>query len=752
MFEFWFGYPYITFQQSQWALDSAWPLNLLYVVLAASAVLIAFLLFRARSSVSPLRLLSLGTLQWLIVALVLLLVWQPVLINERLKPNQNSIALVLDVSQSMAYGEGVGDDQRQRIEIARGLLNSDSVNELRQTYQTDHYLFSDRAELVDHFDAIPNPGEQTRIGSSLQEVLERAKAKSLAALVLVSDGAESGAPLTEQQLSDIAAFGVPVHTLGVGREQIEEDIELERLVVPDKVLPNTLVTAEALIRHDAPGEVRLKVYSGDEFIASREVELNDSAGSTSARIEFDLGDSGFKELSFQIDPIENEKNLENNRRSHVVEVASQKYSVLYVEGEPRWEYKYIRRALTDDPTIDLMTLLWVSDNKFYRQGVDDPTQLASGFPEDRETLFAFDAIMIGSIEAPRLSADQQQLIHEFVSERGGSLLLLGGRKGLADGRWGNTPVGEILPVRLKDIEDSFVKERAQAILSPEGINTAFLTLDETEEGNAERWEQLPPLDNYQQLGTLRPAAATLLHVKADDSSSPEPLLVRQPYGKGQSYVLATGGTWRWQMNLPSDDNSHQTFWQQLTRALVANSPETMNFSVETLGDEFKLVAEVRDENYQPLSDVRVLAVMSAENTADAGLAAGIELEPSPDVPGRYEARVTAQASGTYYIDAIASRSDEPLDAARVAIHQPETASEAFGLRQDRAQLEQIAAATGGAYWTPEQIADLPQAIESSTAGVLEQVRYPLWGAPILFALLILLKAGEWLLRRRWGHI
>ena len=748
MFEFLFGYPYITFQESQWALGSHWPLTFLYGGLILSAVLIGVLLLRAKSALSFFQTLSLGVLQWSMIGLVLLLLWQPSLISERLKPNENAIALMLDVSESMAYG----DAQNQRIEVARDILASDAIDELRETYQIDHYLFSDHAVPADNFDNIPNPGEQTRMGRSLLEALERAKAKSLAALVLVSDGAESGSPLSEEQLAEIAAYGVPVHTVGVGREQIEEDLELERLIVPDKVLPNTLVTAEAVIRHDAPGEVRLKVYNGEEFLASRDVELSGSAGSTSARIEFDLGEAGFKELSFQLDPIEDEKNLENNRRSHVVEVASQQYSVLYLEGEPRWEYKYIRRALTDDPTVDLMTLLWVSDNKFYRQGVSDPSQLETGFPEDREALFAFDAIMIGSIEAPRLSADQQQLIHEFVSERGGSLLLLGGRKGLSAGNWGNTPVGDILPVRLKDITNSYVKERARALLSPEGLSTAFLTLDETEESNLERWDSLPALDNYQELGTLRPAASTLLHVKADENADPEPLLVRQPYGKGQSFVLATGGTWRWQMNMPSEDNSHQTFWQQLTRALVANSPETMNFSVEAQGDEFKLVAEVRDENYQPLSDVRVLAVMSAENDTDSGLASGIELEASPDIAGRYEARVSAEAAGTYYIDAIASRNDEPLDAARVAVHQPDTASEAFGLRQDRAQLEQIAAVTDGAYWTPEQVTGIPQAIEGSTAGVVEQVRYSLWGAPILFLMLMLLKVGEWLLRRRWGHI
>eukprot|EP00903_Cladosiphon_okamuranus_P004392 g4390.t1 len=600
----------------------------------------------------------------LMIAAVLVLLWQPSLLVERLKPNQNAIALMLDTSESMAYE----DDGELRIDLARDLLDSDPVSELSDNYQTDKYVFSDKALQVDDYDQLPDPGSVTRIGDSLLEVLERAKATSLAAVVLVSDGSESGDALSQEQLAEIASFGVPVHVLGVGREQIIEDIELERLVVPDRVLPNTLVTAEASIRHDAGGAARLKVYDGEEFLASRDVELDADAGSTAVRIEFDLGEAGFKELSFQLDPIENELNLENNRRTHMVEVADQTYSVLYVEGEPRWEYKYIRRALTDDPTTELMTLLWVSDNKFYRQGINDPSQLETGFPEEKETLFAFDAIVIGSIEAPRLSAEQQQLIYEFVSERGGSLLMLGGRNGLGDGGWGNTAVGELLPVRLKDLGESYVKERASVSLTPHGAGAAFLTFDENPDTNAERWVQLPALDNYQALGTLRPAASTLLGLKTTLGGREQPLLVTQRYGRGQSFVLATGGTWRWQMNLPSEDDSHETFWRQMMRALVVNSPEKMNFSVEAQGSELKLTAEVYDDNFQPLEDVRVLAVMNSDGPADMGLAAGVELSASPEVAGRYETRLPATDIGTYFIDAIASRGVGMVTATQVGAY------------------------------------------------------------------------------------
>lgn len=748
MFEWLFGYSYLTYQKAGWAFDSVWPLWLFCALLFVASFCIFLFLSRVRGSMGSARIATIGILQCLMVGLVLTLLWQPSLVVERLKPNQNAIALMLDVSESMAYGlEGA-----PRIDSAKDLLASQSITDLESIYPVDRFVFAGETTLVDDFDALPAPGAETKISSSLVEVLERAKTKSMAALVLVSDGAESAQPLTPDQLAEIAAYGVPVHTVGVGREQIAEDIELERIVVPDRVLPNTVVTAEISIRHDAAGIARLKVYSEEEFLASKEVSLGDLSANTNVQIEFDLGDSGFKELRFQLDAIEGEINLANNQRSHMVEVADQQYSVLYVEGEPRWEYKFIRRALASDPTIDLMTLLWVSNNKFYRQGINSPSDLATGFPDSRETLFDFDAIIIGSIEAPRLSADQQSLIREFVSERGGSLLMLGGRFGLSDGNWGNTPIEDLLPVRLKGLESSFVNEPAQVGLTHHGLDSAFLTLEDDPELNQTQWQALPAIDSYQKLGSLRPAASTLLELTPESSREALPLLVTQPYGKGQSFILATGGTWRWQMNLPSEDLSHQTFWRQLVRALVVNSPEKMTFDVETQGDELKLVAEVRDERYQPVDDVRVVAVMSSDDENFGAANVGLELIAAAGVPGRYEARVKAEQTGTYFVDAIASRDDEPLDAVRVAVHQGNSESESFGIRQDRAQLERIAEVTGGRYWSADSLRELPQAIENSSAGIIEQVRYPLWGIPAVFLCLIFIKVAEWLLRRRWGLI
>jgi hypothetical protein len=291
----------------------------------------------------------------------------------------------------------------------------------------------------------------------------------------------------------------------------------------------------------------------------------------------------------------------------------------------------------------------------------------------------------------------------------------------------------------------------QVSLTPQGASTASLTFDEDSNLNNKHWQSLPALDNYQKLGSLRPAATTLLNIETGRETLP--LLISQPYGKGQSFILATGGTWRWQMSLPADDQSHKTFWRQLMRTLVIDTPEQMSFTVKDEAGELKLVAEIRDENYEPITDARIVAVISSDSTSAVDSASsGIELTASPTIAGQYEARVKAERSGTYYIDAIASKQNKPLTAARVAIYRSQTNAEAFGIRQNRAQLERLAEATGGSYWTDESINDLPTAIEGSSAGIVERLDYPLWSMPIIFLVLVLLKISEWLLRRRWGHI
>ncbi len=160
---------------------------------------------------------------------------------------------------------------------------------------------------------------------------------------------------------------------------------------------------------------------------------------------FNAGRAGAKALRFSIDPLPGEENPSNNAVTRLVNVESGRRRVLYLEGEPRWEYKFIRRAESDDSIVQLVSMLRTTENKIYRQGIDNPNDLAQGFPATAEELFAYQGLIIGSVEAGYFTPAQRDLIEQFVDRRGGGLLLLGGRFALSDGGWSASNLADLRP-------------------------------------------------------------------------------------------------------------------------------------------------------------------------------------------------------------------------------------------------------------------------------------------------------------------
>jgi uncharacterized membrane protein len=742
MFEFFFKYPRAVFSDSDFIFASGWPLGVLVAAVAVFAVAVAVMLARRPGNLGWGKLATLGLLQCLMVAVVMVVLWQPALVSERLLRGENAVAIMLDTSGSMTFSDGGAT----RMVQAQELLTPESLEDIAEIYNILPYGFGATAAAMDTFANLPDPGEATEIGTALLQTLRQASGSSLGAVILVSDGADNSGAINQADLNEIAGFGVPVHTVGIGREDIPEDLELTEVILPEKALPGTTLTARVGIRHDQGGTARIKVYNGGTFLSTEEVTLGNDQNMTLAFVDIEVEEPGQLDLRFTLDPVNGETNLANNSRARVVDVQESQYKVLYVEGEPRWEYKFMQRALDDDPSIKLSTLLKVTPNKFYRQGIDNPEQLANGFPTERAELFDYDALIIGSYNAAELSSEQQELIRDFVSERGGSLLMLAGLNGLGLGGWAESPVADILPVRLNSMEESaFIREKAPVALTDSGRLAPMLQFSDSESENDRLWSELPEVADYQLLGDLRPASTTLLNVNVEGRL--QPLLVTQPYGRGQTYVMATGGTWRWQMSLPVDDMRHETFWRQMTRSLVANSPRPFELSSAVNNEEIRVRAEVRDPEAEENQGLAISAVVSSENNDVVTL----DLLPAPGQPGVYEASFAPGGTGLYSIEAI-SRVGENLVSSSTTAVRYDQGQEIFNMRQNRQLLERVAAVTGGQYWTPEQWGEIPEAISYSTAGITEQQISYLWDAPFFFLLLILLKAMEWGLRRQWKTI
>jgi len=484
-------------------------------------------------------------------------------------------------------------------------------------------------------------------------------------------------------------------------------------------------------------------------LTSRDVTLAPDGVVASETIFFNAGAAGVKSIEFSLGLLGDEENAQNNRVTRLVDVSAEKRRILYVEGEPRWEYKFIRRAEDDDHGVQVVSMLRTTENKIYRQGIADPSELADGFPAKAEDLFKYQAIIIGSVEAGYFTPAQQELLREFVDKRGGGVLFLGGRFALSEGGWGSSGAADLLPTFLPNAKGTFHREAATAQLTPAGVESPITRLLEDRAPNIERWKKLPYLNDYEDPGTPKPGATVLAQMLAGRSM---PLLVTESYGRGRTALLATSGTWRWQMSAPLGDPTHDLFWQQLLRWLAADSPGRLTLSMpqQTLLDEgsVKLTATVRDKEYSPAPDARVAAhVIGPE-----GVSAVVDMTPVPNAPGTFEAEWTAQKPGSYVAEVTAERGTEELGKDVLAFRREDGVAENFHTEQNRELLEKLSDETGGRYWTQDELGRLAKEISYSEAGISVRDTKELWDMPIVFLVMLGLMSAEWLLRRKWGVV
>lgn len=744
MFEFLFKYAREDYARSEMIYASDWPQWVIAAISILAITAIGAGLFNRRRGAAGHQLIVVGFLQVAMLAVVIWVLLQPTLTTEKVREGENTVALVLDRSSSMAYGA-----PDSRFQIALQSLAGVVEDEDAPEFAVRHYEFGATTEAVPSFIESTPAGAATSIADSLLVILDEARFNPLAAVVLSSDGADTSGGPGADELAKIAAFGVPVHTIGVGRSDIPDDIELSDVTVPDRALPGSTVSARVTIQHDRAASTRVKVYDGDDLLQLVPVELGADSNSTTAWVEVNLEAAGPHQLRFSVDGEATEDELRNNTRSTLVDVANQQYRVLYFEGEPRWEYKFLRRAVSGDEDLGIATLLRVSPNKFYRQGIDSAEQLQDGFPTTRDELFTYDALIIGSVEAALLSGEQQEMIRDFVSERGGSLLMLAGPNGLGNGGWGQSAIADVLPARLPaTTTDSFRRKKASVLLTPQGAGNQMLRFSADADENRAAWSELPEVADYQLTGSLKPAAVTLLNASTEVGQIP--LLITQPFGRGHAYILASGGTWRWQMSMPLEDQKHETFWRQMLRALVASAPENISLVASgNSGDiDISLRAEFRDDAFRPVDDIGVTAVASHEN----GETYSIAMQAGRDEPGVFVGKITPPQSGTWYFEAVAERNGEPVAVSRTSVLHESGQAEYFSFRKNAGLLQRISEVTGGQYFEADDLSALPDLLRYSSSGITETEYRAVWDAPAMFILLLFLKASEWLLRRRWSSI
>ncbi|WP_031499792.1 glutamine amidotransferase [Bryobacter aggregatus] len=754
MFESLFLYPSRLFSKGEFVFASGWSVWLLLLLCAGIAAGIAFVVLKRHgANLKGARWIVIAALQTFVLCLLLFLLWRPGLRVTALKPQQNVVAVVIDDSSSMKLPNEGSKQSATRIDTAKSLLNEGLLQKLRNRFQVRVYRAGANLERIQGLDAVSGGQSTTHLGTAMKQMMEESASLPIGAVVLLSDGSDNAGGMEADSLNEIRRRRIPIHTVGFGAERLTRDVEVIDLDTPQRALSDSRIGAAVSFRnYGYKGQkAKLMLSLDGKIVSSREVTLGDEGVPQTETLLFNAGLAGARSVEARIVKLADEENSNNNAQLRLVNVESLKPRILYIEGEPKWDFKFIRRALDGDRNVQLTTMLRTTQNKIYRQGVENAKELEQGFPDKEEELFKFSGLMIGGVEASYFTPKQQTMIKDFADRRGGGVMFVAGRGALNDGGYAASSIAEIIPVTLSDRKGTFHRDPATAELTQAGRDSLIVRIEEDAAKNVERWKTLPFMANYQETGTAK-AGATVLIDALPTSKGRFPLLVTERYGRGRTAVFASSGTWRWQMSQDAKDMSHELFWQQLLRWLVSETPAQIaaSPSKQVLLDEGNLEfrADIRDKAYHPVS----AATVEARVLGPGGAASMIPLTPDATQPGIFTAKWDAPKAGSYVVEVLAKNGKEEMGRDVFTFVRQDGVAENFHAEQNKQLLEGLSRQTNGNYYTPATASTLPEDIAYSEAGVTTRETKDLWNMPAFFLALFGAKGAEWLLRRRWGAV
>jgi len=757
---FLFGHEQAVFTNGRFGFDvRPGPLLLVLIVLLAGAF-IYFVYLRPRIRLSKRTTATLIALRVALLTVLVTLLLRPVVVVSSVIPRSSYVAIMVDDSVSMKLRDM--PDGNARIDTVKQSLLATGPNSflsrLDAKFKTSLYGFAGAVSRLKGADDLFAEGRTSDVAGALDEAIKRSSGMPLSAVVLATDGASNVPRDLAATLRELRARDIPVFTVGVGNTARPIDAELTRINMPRRVLVGSRVNIESYVGLSGYEATKVLIGVREDGRAIKTEEINLRGNDTQAvNLEITPTTPGIHRYTVEVTPLDGELTVENNKQDAVVEVISGPLRLLHVEGEPRWELGKIRESLAlNEKNITLVSLQRTGENKFYRQGIGSQTELVSGFPVTEEELFAYDGLVIGSVEAGFFTADQLRNIEAFVARRGGGLLAIGGRLSFDGGKYKGTTIDDLLPVSLTggatDDAMSFAPVY-KPVLTGAGQTHPITRLQDDRGANQKAWNELPPIAVSQVLANVKPGALVLLEARRVEGGGPQsaPLLVQQRYGRGQTLALTAADTWRWRMRMDSKNNAHETFWRQMLRYVVSGTPRQIEIGAErdvyAMDDIVNIVADIRDKRFNPVSDAHA----TARVTKPSGLVVDVPLTfTTLNSVNTYAGQFKADEFGAHRIELVGTSADLGALNATSNVLVSDLNREYYSAAQNSDLLKRISTETGGKYYTPAEAQSLLDDLVYRQTPYSERVTKDLWDMPINFMLIIGLLSAEWFLRKREG--
>ncbi len=591
-----------------------------------------------------------------------------------------------------------------------------------------------------------DPG--TSIASSLEAVANSGGIPP-AGIVLLSDGIDSAtSQRSEAVLRDLGAREIPVYTVPLGLPD-PDDVSINNIVMQEVAFSGDRVPVRVHLQSEGYEQrtARLSVLLNDRRVSSRVVRFEGGLQFEEVDFRVDIYEKGAAQIDVVIEPFDDEVSITNNRITRSIRVVNEKVNVLYIEGNARWEFRYLRAILKRDPRINAT---FIASNVGPEVARNSPEHIER-FPSKREEAFMYDLVILGDVDAAFFSDEELGLLEELIRDRGASLLMLCGPMH-SPGSYKGTPVQTMLPVRFDPDEKwAEVSESVYPVLTPEGRSSLVMTLENEDDLNDRIWSRMAPMDQLPPLLSAKPGA-TVLAVLSDSTERDQsyPLVAWQRYGTGKCMSIASDRLWR--LRYKTGDKYHWRVWSQCIQFMTLSRlmGEHKRIRLETdrssyfVGSQGRLYAHVLDDDFEPVVQSGFDVVVSGLDGAAASQQ--IKLQPDRSQPGLYEGYFTPPRPGRYRMEA--NENDRKVSSI--------TEFQVSDIRQELTEtdmrlenLKRIADLTGGATLGVRELPKLALLVNGESLTTTVRSERPLWDHWLVILLLVGLLGAEWILRR--GH-
>lgn len=767
------------------------------IILSGAGV---FWLYRKEAAELALRFrIALSVLRFLTWVTVILLVLRPQLVLDRMVEPKTNLAVLLDTSESMGLNDQLADREYQlqavraakgtanapeslkaddqswaqktpRLKVVEEILNNkglDLLAKLSQKYTLRVFTFDEK---VTEEPLAPDPktgkitlpeakGKITQLGQAMREVSGKLQGLPVAGMLVFTDGASNKGEAPEFTAQKLGEKKIPVFPVGLGATDIV-DVEVQDCNAPDLLFKDDEIAIRVTFASTALEGARVPVIlkMRNDKGESKEVgkgEITCANDRFTQEFTIKPPEVGDFILSIEAQEQANEFFTENNKLEKRVRIIDDAIRILIIVGNPSWEYRYLKGFLNSDKRIKTKVLMRSADKD--RVASDD--EFLRSLPKYEDLKKEYDCVIMNNISADYFTGNQLQDICNYVREDGGALIMISATCG-TPGTFVNTPLEEVLPVKLKkipedpalDLADTFTHGYDLA-LTREGRYHVITRLTPITDDNVALWGQLPKQYwYYTGIERLRPAAVALVeHATAKNQAGRIPLVAIQRYGKGQALFLGFNSIWRWRYKVGNRYSNR--FWGQTIQFMGLphrmGSLKRVQFETQgrdfTAGEEIPLTVTVMNQDFVPISaDMITLVAKRTDDDADTPESERektFDLRTDKDKQGVFGGNIVLR-KGNWKLTVRNYENEENII---LGIKEPQL--EFVHPARQAKVLEKVAANSGGKVVEFKDLWNIINYLNEYPKPTRVRNEFDLWNILAALVIVVLTTGAEWVLRR-----